>query len=193
MSVHRTGRSSSGSSARAREKIKPPPWRRPHIALEIVRVTTDAWSIFKHYHYLTSSIHRGAVCFAALYEGRAVAFDAWLPFVGKLKDDRKARRGHRTVCLPDYQGVGIGAALFNRNASLWAGLGYRVFSCTGHPAEICARLKSGLWVMTRKPGFTAADTGKRAGYTRANDRLSASFEYIGPAMNRAEADKCLNG
>src|SRR5205085_2263814 len=102
-----------------------------------------------------------------LIDGKPVAFDAWLPFVGKLRDERKARRGHRTVCLPDYQGVGIGAALFNHSARLWAGLGYRVFSCTGHPAEIKSRLKSGLWKMTRKPGFTAADTRALASNFRA--------------------------
>lgn len=73
-------------------------------------------------NYLTADINPTAVCFCAFIDGIPVAFDAWLPFVGKLRWGR-ARRGHRTVCLPDYQGVGIGNALFTFCASLWKGLG----------------------------------------------------------------------
>ena len=62
-----------------------------------------------------------------------MAFSAWLPFVGS---GPPARREHRTVTLPDYQGVGIGHALSGLVASLWRGLGYRALSTTTHPALI---------------------------------------------------------
>lgn len=171
--------------------------RRPQLEIEIVRCTVAAWSLFKKHHYLTANINPSAVCFLALVDGKPAGFDAWLPFVGKLKTKRKARRGHRTVVLPDYQGVGIGGRMFNSNASLWAGLGYRVFSCTAHPAEIRSRLASGLWKMTRPPGRTAKDTAKlgtRTGMAqaRASNRLTASFEWIGPAMDGFEASRCLS-
>jgi ABC-type ATPase involved in cell division/GNAT superfamily N-acetyltransferase len=180
-------------------------WQRPPLELEIVRVHTSAWEIFKPHHYLTAKLHPAAACFGAYYRGELVAFDAWLPFVGRTRDGTKARRGHRTVCLPDYQGVGIGAALFNHNASMWAGLGYRAFSCTAHPAEMRSRERSGLWRMTRKPSFTSPDRtrpGKSAALnvnrealakTRSSERLTASFEYIGPAMDRQKATRCLGG
>lgn len=190
--VH-TGKLARGRLRLAGAKGK---YKRPGIELEIARVDKEAWELFKSHHYLTASIHRGAVCFCAFIDGRPVAFDAWLPFVGKLRDSRLGRRGHRTVCLPDFQGVGIGAALFNHNAQMWAGLGYRVFSCTGHPAEIKSRLWSGIWKMTRKPSFTAADTKALASNfrgTRSSSRLTASFEYVGPAMERKRAMRCLNG
>ena len=77
-------------------------------------------------------------------EDRPVAFSAWLPFVGP---GPKTRREHRTVTLPDYQGVGIGNALSDFVASLWAGLGYRAISTTTHPAMIRARLRSPNWQM----------------------------------------------
>lgn len=173
-------------------------WRllqgRPTIDLQVCRVHHSAWSRFHQYHYLTSTINKSAVCFCAFWKGRPVAFDAWLSFFGKLKDDRKARRGHRTVCLPDYQGVGIGNALFTFAASLWKGLGYRAFSATGHPAEIAHRKRSELWRMTRGPGFTARDTGRHARWmakSRASSRLTASFEYVGPALERERAKACL--
>lgn len=164
--------------------------RRPTIELEINRVHHSAWRLFHPYHYLTADINKAAYCFVAFWQGRPVAFDAWLPFFGKLKDSRLARRGHRTVCLPDYQGVGLGAALFAHLASMWAGLGYRAFSATAHPAEIAARLRNPSWRMTRAPGFTARDTGRAAATmaaSRASSRLTASFEWVGPPMDKAAA------
>ena len=50
----------------------------------------------------------GAVCFLATWQERPAAFSAWVPFVGR---GPRTRREHRTVTLPDYQGVGIGHAL----------------------------------------------------------------------------------
>ncbi len=171
--------------------------RRPPIELEIVRAHSSAWDLFAPHHYLTADINPSAACFVALWNGIPVAFDAWLPFFGRLKDSRRARRGHRTVCLPDFQGVGIGGRLFCTVASAWKAMGYRAFSRTAHPAEIANRLKSGLWRMTSAPGFTARDSGKsKAGRsmarTRTTTRRAASFEYIGPALELAQA-KALVG
>jgi GNAT superfamily N-acetyltransferase len=158
--------------------------RRPPIELQICRVHHSTWAQFAHHHYLTNKLSKSAFCFAAFSEGRAVAFDAWLPFFGRSHG--LIRRGHRTVCLPDYQGVGIGNALFTRVASMWRGLGYRAVSGTGHPAEIAHRSRSPNWRMTSAPkrhrrGKHGSDS------TRAINRLVASFEYIGPAMSKHDA------
>jgi GNAT superfamily N-acetyltransferase len=164
-------------------------WRslrgRPPIELQISRVHHSAWRLFSHHHYLTNSLARAAYCFCAFYEGRPVAFDAWMPFYGR--SNGRIRRGHRTVCLPDYQGVGIGNALFSRLASMWKGLGFRPVSGTGHPAEIAHRLRSPNWKMTASPRRHARGQ-HGSDKTRAINRLVASFEYIGPAMTRAEAE-----
>jgi len=131
-------------------------WRRPPIELEICRVHSSAWNTFKPHHYLSGSLNPSAVCFAAFLEDRPVAFDAWLPFFGRTSDGRPARRHHRSVCLPDFQGVGIGSAVIAHVASLWTSLGNRAFSASSHPALIRGRLRSKLWRMTRAPGFTSA-------------------------------------
>lgn len=156
--------------------------RRPRIELQIARVHHSAWQLFKHHHYLTADINTSAYCFCAFWQGIPVAFDAWLPFFGKQK--RPIRRGHRTVCLPDYQGVGIGAALFGQVASMWKALGYVPFSNTAHPAEIASRMRSANWQMRRAPSRTAPDRGTAA---RATNRMSASFEYVGPPLDIADA------
>lgn len=163
--------------------------RRPPIELQIARVHYSAWTLFAKHHYLTADINRAAYCFCAFWQGVPVAFDAWLPFVGRVAYGA-IRRGHRTVCLPDYQGVGIGAALFNTVASMWKGLGYRPFSNTAHPAEIASRRRSTNWALRRAPSLSAADNPTKA--KRATHRLTASFEWSGPGMERAEAERLLN-
>ena len=164
--------------------------RRPQIELTIKRVHSSAWRIFKQHHYLSSDIHRSSTCFCAFIEGQPVAFDAWLPFVGKLKYG-KAKRGHRTVCLPDFQGVGIGNLLFTHCARIWSGLGYRVFSNTGHPAEINKRIRDKNWRMTQKPSRRAKDGGMLSSKSKARGttRLVASFEFCGEPMPKTVAEK----
>src|SRR5205807_9462033 len=105
-----------------------------------------------------------------------VAFSAWLPFLG---GGPKARREHRTVTLPDFQGVGIGNALSDTVAALWTGLGYRALSTTTHPAMIAARCRSPPCRLTRKPSFAAKAEG---GIKHATMRLTAGFRYVGPPL-----------
>ncbi len=164
--------------------------RRPELNLEIVRVHHSAWKVFKEHHYLTGEINKAAFCFVGLLDGRPVVFDAWLPFFGKLSHG-KGMRGHRTVCLPDFQGLGLGNRLFTELARMWRGLDYRVFSATAHPAEVNKRISSGEWRMTGQ-GRTAADGKDKAGgknVKRASNRLIARFEFTGTPMDKTEATR----
>lgn len=163
--------------------------RRPPIELQVARVHHSAWSLFKHHHYLTASLNHSAVCFCAFHEGVPVAFDAWLPFFGK--SPRPIRRDHRRVCLPDYQGVGIGGVLLEYLASMWKGLGFAPMLATSHPAEIASRMRSAQWRMHRLPCRTSVDSGAKTAH--ATNRMTAGFEYIGPGLDRAEAKRVLEG
>jgi GNAT superfamily N-acetyltransferase len=142
--------------------------------------------LFAPHHYLSGGHSPGAVCFLASWRGRPAAFSSWLPFVGR---GQRARREHRTVTLPDYQGAGIGNALSALVASLWKGLGFRALSTTTHPAMIAARCRSGLWRLTRRPSF--ARRGDRLAH--ATTRLTAGFEYVGPALPVLLARTLLQG
>jgi GNAT superfamily N-acetyltransferase len=159
--------------------------RRPAIDLDIVRAAASAWPLFASHHYLSHSLARSAVCFLATWRNRPVAFSAWLPFVGS---GPKTRREHRTVTLPDYQGVGIGNALSDFVASLWAGLGYRAISTTTHPAMIRSRLRSNNWRMHRKPSFASGNEGR---LKHATTRLTAGFKYVGAGLARDAARALL--
>ncbi len=150
--------------------------RRPTIELEIVRCQTSAWTLFAPHHYLSHRLHPSAVCFLATWNDRPVVFSAWLPFFGP---GVKTRREHRTVTLPDYQGVGLGNAVSEFIAGLWVGLGFRAISTTTHPAMMRSRVQSGRWHMHRPPGFAFGHDEKAR---HATTRLTAGFTYTGPAL-----------
>ena len=162
--------------------------QRPQIPLAIKPVHRNLWDTFSKYHYLSHNIHKGAKCFAAFYNNRPVAFTAVLHLMHPTGTMWKE---HRTVCLPDFQGVGIGNSLSNYVASAFHGyLGRNYTSVTANPAMVAYRAKSSLWKMTRKPKINpnARARGKKPGKNGANvlrrsfttDRLTASFKYVGP-------------
>ncbi len=159
--------------------------RRPRIALRLFRCQASAWPLFAANHYLSGALNPSAVCFLASWEDRPVAFSAWLPFIGS---GPPARREHRTVTLPDFQGIGIGNTVSAAVASMWKGLGLRALSTTTHPAMIQARLRSGLWQLRRPPSLAA---GHERRLRHATTRLTAGFEYIGPALPRLLASALL--
>lgn len=171
--------------------------RRPPIELTVNRVHHSAWALFKPHHYLTASHSTSAVCFVAFWRGQPVAWHSWLPFVGRTRDSRTIRRGHRTVCLPDFQGVGIGAALREFTSRMWLGLGCRAFCNTAHPAEIAANMRNPRYRLMRAPSLNNSGGSDRAmtarfNKTRASLRMTASFEYIGDPMPKAQAEQLLN-
>ena len=160
--------------------------QRPAIPLEIRRVHRSAWEIFKRHHYLDTSLHVGAKCFVAYWKSNPVAFVSVLSSPGR---GGGWWREHRTVCLPDYQGVGIGNALSEFVASLMKAAGKPYRSTTSNPAMIRHRVRSPLWKMIRKPSLVKRDAGELSrrrvgsGTTRAINRLTAGFEYVGPPLS----------
>ena len=97
------------------------------------------------------------------------------------------RREHRTVTLPDYQGVGIGNALSNTIAAMWRTFGYRADFHNDAPGH--DRQPSPFPLIAHDP---AAVPGLWSGHIRhAVTRLTAGFEYIGPPLPRSAAVSLL--
>lgn len=150
--------------------------RRPKIEITVRRVHHSAWRMFREHHYLDSNVNKSAHCFIAMIDDEPVAFCAAMPFPHpKLKN---MWRAHRTVCLPDYQGVGIGSALNDHVAQHFIDMGKRYSGVASHPAMIAHRLNSPKWKMTRAPG-RVPEKGKTGNQKTSTNRLTASFEYIG--------------
>ena len=132
--------------------------RRPNIEITVRRVHHSAWRLFRKHHYLDTELNTSAACFCAFWKETPVAFTAVLQFPhARVKN---IKREHRTVTLPDYQGVGIGNALSNYVGAMCKALGYRFTSTTSHPAMIRYRNQSPLWSMTRTPTLNSQGTSK---------------------------------
>jgi hypothetical protein len=155
--------------------------RRPEITLKVIRANPSAWNLFRPHHYLNHKLHRAAKCFVGFAGTEPAAFTAVLPFPHAT---RPGWREHRTVCLPDFQGVGLGNAMSAFVASLFVATGRPYTSATSHPAMIRHRAKSPLWRMTRAPALGRPHRGTRKDVnmstTGSMTRITAGFEYIGP-------------
>lgn len=169
------------------------PERRPAIELEVGRVHYSAWQLFRQYHYLDHSFNKSARCYVAFYRGEPVALQAVIATPhSKVK---KLYRGHRAVCLPDYQGVGIGNALITYVASAYRGLGNRILSTTASPALNASRSKDARWKMLRgaKMMQPVGATSSRKTWRTAFNRLTTTWEYIGPPMDITDARRLVYG
>lgn len=161
--------------------------RRPAIPVEVARVRADAWSLFRRHHYLDAGLHRSAKCFVAFVEDRPACFAAVLPFPHPTSP---GWRGHRTVCLPDFQGVGIGNALSELVAGMMiAATGKPYTSRTSHPAMIRYRNASPNWNTIELPKVRGTHQSRQTGLGRGSyGRITAGFRYIGP-KRVAEAEQ----
>jgi ABC-type lipoprotein export system ATPase subunit/GNAT superfamily N-acetyltransferase len=151
--------------------------RRPGIKLSIYECKRELWEMFKGNHYLTSSLSNSAKCYLCMVNGEPAGFVSVINFMhNKVKN---ARREHRIVVLPDYQGIGIGGIISDFVASLYKAKGYRYFSLTSHPALIHSRNRSNKWRMVRGPSFASQQSIYTLKKSSSSSRLTASFEFIG--------------
>jgi len=164
--------------------------RRPPITLTIRSTTPDYWRYFSKYHYLDTRMSRSVHCYVGLIGDKPVAFHAAIHSTNR--DIHSYWRGHRTVVLPEFQGMGIGTAFSDAIAEIYVSRGFRYFSKTAHPSFGEHRQKSPLWratstnlksrlgsyllkdgTATKMPGYGGTTTARDAG------RLCYSHEYIG--------------
>lgn len=159
---------------------------RPPIRITIRRVDRSAWDRFKRHHYLSADLSPISArhCYVGLIGSDPVVFTAVLPFPHPTVP---GWREHRTVCLPDFQGVGIGTAMSDAIAACYSVLG-PYYSTTTHPGWIAHRARSPDWRMTRDPSTRAAPSRAHgSGATRVGDmrasvaRASAAFVWAGGA------------
>lgn len=158
---------------------------RPSIELEVYRTSRDAWRIFGRHHYLNASVSAASHCFVGLFEGEPAVFVAVLA-QPHARSPLPIFRAHRTVVLPDFQGVSIGNKFGEFVASLYVAAGCRYTSVTSHPAMIGYRARSPLWTMTRKVSNSPKESAVGSlmdGWRTSSERWTASFEYVGPACD----------
>jgi ABC-type lipoprotein export system ATPase subunit/GNAT superfamily N-acetyltransferase len=163
---------------------------RPRLTLTIKSTTPDYWRYFSKYHYLDTSMSRSVHCYVLLLGDKPIGFHAAIHSTNR--DIHSYWRGHRTVILPEFQGMGIGTAFSDAIAEIYVSRGLRYFSKTAHPSFGEHREKSDLWRPTstnkksrlgsyllkdgsarKMPGYGGTTTARDAG------RICYSHEYIG--------------
>jgi ABC-type lipoprotein export system ATPase subunit/GNAT superfamily N-acetyltransferase len=165
---------------------------RPELILTIKGTSPEMWRYFSKNHYLDTSISRSVHCYVLLLGDKPIGFHAAIHSTNR--DIHSYWRGHRTVILPEFQGMGIGTKFSDAIAEMYVSKGMRYFSKTAHPSFGEHREKSPLWRATstnrksRKGSYLLKDGTIRAmpGYggnaqiaLRDADRVCYSHEYIG--------------
>lgn len=157
--------------------------RRPEINVDIVPCSNKTWAMFSQHHYLNHKMNPAARCWLALWRDTPIGFASALSFPnGNI---RNAWREHRTVVLPDYQGLGLGVRISDAVAGMFVDQGCRYFSKTSHPRMGEYRNNSHKWKPTSKNGKARKDynpnrkTKEDNHKMRHADRVCYSHEFIG--------------
>lgn len=133
--------------------------------------------MFAKYHYLNHSHNNAADVYFCTVNDEIAGFFSVLPFPHpKIK---KARRGHRVVIRPDFQGLGISGIFRNYVANIYKEKGYRFFSKTSHPALIMLLKRSDKWACISKGRAPKIGKTSSIGGKSSSNRVTVSFEYLG--------------
>lgn len=140
--------------------------------------------MFKDHHYLDGNISKASRCWVGVWNGSIVCFGASMTMPsGTLKN---AWREHRTVVLPDFQGMGIGVRFSDAIGQMHLEDGKRYFSRTAHPRMIYHREHSELWKPTSKHKKLRTDITHNNIFNNHyadNKRVCGSFEYLGSSSS----------
>jgi len=154
--------------------------RRPPIEIRIYPSKRSAWGMFAKHHYLNDSLNKACRAYLATAdfgEGETI-----VGFVSSLPQPsghfKNGYREHRTVVLPDFQGLGLGPKISDMVAQIHLDEGKRYFSKTAHPRFGGYRESSPLWKRTSH--YKKAQKGNEVGRLGFGDtRTCFAHEYIG--------------
>jgi ABC-type lipoprotein export system ATPase subunit/GNAT superfamily N-acetyltransferase len=159
--------------------------RRPPISLTIRSASNTYWRLFGKYHYLDTALARGAHCYVGFIDNKPVVFGAVIHSTsGTL---HSYWRGHRTVVLPEFQGLGIGSAFSDAVAEIYHSRGLLYYSKTAHPAFGEHRNRSALWQATSTNGKSRANS-----YLNKDGSKRAMPGYGGTTVERDAARVCYS-
>lgn len=152
---------------------------RPKRELRIYEIRENKkyyWDIFKKYHYLSHYFNPSSRVFVAIYNGDICAFSACLRFPHPSKNI-KIYKDHRTVVLPDFQGLNIGLIMAEFIGEMFKKQGYTYTCVTSNPARIRQLNRSNRFICMRYGRIKACKTSKFA-KSISSKRITASFRYF---------------
>lgn len=156
--------------------------RRPEITLEILPCSSDAWAFFRDHHYLSGDINKSSRCWLGVWNEVPVAFSANLALPsGSLQN---AWKGHRTVVLPDFQGMGLGVRFSEAVGEIFLAEGKRYFTKTAHPRLGEYRESSPKWRGTAHNKKDRKDYYRKGGSLDENHKPSPNKKYSAELMQK---------
>ena len=167
---------------------------RPQINLQIQRGESAVWNFFKHHHYLTKEMNKGAKCFLFTWDDVPVGFISFLNQPNKGKPN--GMRFSRLVVLPDYQGLGLSGKILDFTSAIIKSLGddYEVYAKAIHPQLGKFWSESPNWIPTAMNGKVRKkldDEGSK--YKHRLARPSFCYKYVGdPIYGYEELLKPIN-
>jgi energy-coupling factor transporter ATP-binding protein EcfA2 len=160
--------------------------QRPRMELHLYETDRTAWETFRRHHYLSETLLSSSKCYVLMMNDSPVAFTAVITFPsGTVKN---AYREHRTVVLPDFQGLGLGVRMSDVCAWLQTSAGRRYYSKTSHYRFGEYRDSAESWKATKhnRVKRNAKDAGRK--WVGANDRVCYSHEFVGDKPGCFEED-----
>lgn len=157
---------------------------RPKIELKMEPCNgKEVWKFFQKHHYLSRSFNNSSNAWVFFFNDKPVAFTSILAFPNR--SFKNAWREHRTVVIPEFQGLGIGNAISDTIGEFLINNGYKYFSKTSHPAMGVYRENSSKWKATsknkkRRLDYKSSRKTKESGHKmRHKYRVCYSHQYIG--------------
>lgn len=160
-------------------------WRsvQPHppIELRLHKVDHTAWRVFARHHYLSAELSKSAQCFGVFAGDECVGFTSYMHF--PHAKTRNIKMAHRTVVLPDWQGLGIGGRMAEWLGQYLYERGYRYHHSIAHPAVIAYCARSPRWREIggrRQITTTSTSPSLRKRALSVRQLGQRSFEYVPP-------------
>ena len=144
-------------------------------------------STFARHHYLSDALtcHNAWVLCDA--DDTLIGFTSSMSIPGyKGRFIEQPRREHRTVIIPDYQGMGLGVRLSEWQGKHWHSQARRFFSKTSHPRMGEYRNASPLWQPTAHNGKgnnSYASSMEGARLVNVKTQVAYSHEYVGDDLD----------
>lgn len=151
---------------------------RPPITIEIKPCDRSMWSIFSQHHYMSANLAGSCRSWVATWGDTPIGFASSMPLPSGTT--KNAWREHRTVILPDYQGLGIGVRISDEVAQIHLDEGRRYYSKTAHPRMGKYRDCSKKWRPTKHNHKIAKyQNGTMTAWKARENVYLYSHEYIG--------------
>ena len=159
---------------------------RPNVELQVSRVESSTWDIFKKHHYLTENVNKSCKFLLFTWNDKPVGI------VAMINQPRKGCPNgfaiSRVVILPDFQGMGLGTKICEFSASLFVAQGGKVYIKTINPALGVYHNNSDIWRATSMNGKIRSSNGAKSDKNAKNRLQRASYchEYIGEGLSGYE-------